>query len=321
MTQRIIFCVLAAALAAGSASAQQYPSRPVRLLVPSTPGGSVDTLSRTIGAKLSEKWGQQVVVDNRPGAGGVIAAETTAKAVPDGYTLLMCTVSSCATNVSLHKNLPYDPVKDFAPVTLVATQNLMLVVNPSIPAKSVKELIATAKANPGKYSFASAGSGTGSHLSGELFKLLAGIDIFHVPYKGVAPALVDVISGQVAMNFPSILSGTPHMKSGKVRALGVTGSKRSAAVPDLPTMIEAGVKGYESATWYGVLAPAKTPKPIVTKLNSDVVAILRQPDVRDRISHDGAEPIGNSPEEFGNYMKAEIAKWEKVIKAAKITAN
>jgi tripartite-type tricarboxylate transporter receptor subunit TctC len=329
MTQRIILCLLAAAFAASAAhaqthstgSGQSYPSRPVRLLVPSTPGGSVDTLSRSIGTKLSEKWGQQVVVDNRPGAGGVIAAETTAKAVPDGYTLLMCTVSSCATTVSLHKNLPYDPVKDFAPVTLVATQNLMLVVHPSVPAGSVKELVATAKASPGKYSFASAGNGTGSHLSGELFKLLAGIDIVHIPYKGVAPGLVDTISGQVQINFPSILSGTPHMKSGKLRALAVTGAKRSATVPELPTMIEAGVKGYESATWYGVLAPAKTPKPVVTKLNTDIVAILRQPDVRDRISKDGAEPIGNSPEEFGSYMKAEIAKWGKVIKAAKITAN
>ncbi|HYC44712.1 MAG TPA: tripartite tricarboxylate transporter substrate binding protein [Burkholderiales bacterium] len=321
MTQRIVFSIVAAAFAATIAHAQSYPARPVRLLVPSTPGGSVDTLARSVASELSEKWGQQVVVDNRAGAGGVIAADTAAKAVPDGYTLLMCTVSSCATTVSLHKNLPYDPVRDFAPVTLVATQNLMLVMNPSIPAKSVKDLVALAKASPGKYSFASAGNGTGSHLSGELFKLLAGIDLLHVPYKGVATGLIDTISGQISMNFPSILSGTPHVKSGKLRPLAVTGAKRSATFPELPTMMEAGVKSYESATWYGVLAPAKTPKPIVTKLNTDIVAILRQPEVRERISKDGAEPIGNTSEQFGAYIKAEIAKWAKVIKAAKITAN
>ena len=316
----LVAVALAAAMPAIAAHSG-YPARPVRLLVPSTPGGSVDTLSRNIGTRLSEKWGQQVVVDNRPGAGGVIAAETTAKAVPDGYTLLMCTVSSCATNVSLHKSLPYDPVRDFAPVTLVATQNLMLVVNPSIPANSVKELIALAKASPGKYSFASAGNGTGSHLSGELFKLMAGINIFHVPYKGVAPALLDVVTGQISMNFPSIISGTPQVRSGKLRALAVTGVKRSATVPELPTMNEAGVKGYESATWYGVLAPAKTPRDIVTRLNADVVAILKQPDVHDRLSKEGAEPVGSTPEQFSAYMKAEIAKWAKVIKAAGIQAN
>ena len=322
------FSSIVAALAAvltiapcGAAQTQAYPARPVRLLVPSTPGGSVDTLSRAIGTRLSEKWNQQVVVDNRPGAGGVIAAETTAKAVPDGYTLLMCTVSSCATNVSLHKSLPYDPIRDFAPVTLVATQNLMLVVNPSIRASSVKELIALAKASPGKYSFASAGNGTGSHLSGELFKLLAGIDIFHVPYKGVAPGLLDTVTGQVSMNFPSIISGTPQVKSGKLRALAVTGLKRSATVPELPTMNETGVKGYESATWYGVLAPAKTPREIVTKINTDVVAILKQPDVSDRLSKDGAEPVGSTRDEFSAYMKSEIAKWAKVIRAAGIQAN
>ena len=312
---------LAALFAWGIAQAQTYPARPVRLLVPSTPGGSVDTLSRAIATRLSEKWGQQVVVDNRPGAGGVIAAELTAKAPPDGYTLIMCTVASCATNVSLHKNLPYDPVRDFEPVTLVATQNLMLLVHPSIPASSVKDLIATAKAHPGKYSFASAGNGTGGHLSGELFKLLAGIDLLHVPYKGVAPALVDVVSGQVSMTFASILSSLPQVKSGKVKALAVTGLKRSPAAPELPTMMEAGVKGYESATWYGVLAPARTPKEIIARLNTEIVAITKQPDVRDRLSKEGADPVGSSPQELGAYIKSEIAKWSKVVKAAKIQAN
>jgi tripartite-type tricarboxylate transporter receptor subunit TctC len=321
MRMRMRVCGALALMAAAHVYGQAYPSKPIRIVVPFAAGGPADITARTIGTRLSEKWSQQVVVDNRPGAGGVIAAETTAKAVPDGYTLLMCTVSSCATNVSLHKSLPYDPVRDFAPVTLVATQNLMLVVNPSIPASSVKDLVALAKASPGKYSFASAGNGTGSHLSGELFKLLAGIDIFHVPYKGVAPALLDTVTGQISMNFPSIISGTPQVKSGKLRALAVTGLKRSATVPELPTMNEAGVKGYESATWYGVLAPAKTPRDVVTKLNAEIVAILRQPDVHDRLSKEGADPVGSTPEEFSAYMKTEIAKWAKVIRAAGIQAN
>jgi tripartite-type tricarboxylate transporter receptor subunit TctC len=312
---------VASLLVSFTACAQSYPARPVRLLVPSTPGGSVDTLARAVATRLSEKWGQQMVVDNRPGAGGVIAAELTAKAPPDGYTLIMCTVASCATNVSLHRNLSYDPVRDFEPVTLIATQNLMLLIHPSIAAGTVKELVAMAKANPGKYSFASAGNGTGGHLSGELFKILAGIDMLHVPYKGVAPAIVDVIGGQVSMTFASILSSLPHVKSGKLKALAVTGSRRSPAAPELPTMMEAGVKGYESATWYGVLAPARTSKDIVHKLNADIVGMLKQPEVRDRLSKEGADPVGSSPQEFGSYIKAEIAKWSKVIRSAKIQAN
>ncbi|HEY9446085.1 MAG TPA: tripartite tricarboxylate transporter substrate binding protein [Burkholderiales bacterium] len=310
-------------LAAASvpALAQTYPSRPIRLIVPSTPGGSVDTLARTVAPKLSEKWGQQVVVDNRAGAGGAIAAELVAKSPPDGYTLIMATVSSAATNVSLRKNLPYNPVTDFAPVTLVATQNLMLVIHPSVPAKNVKELIALAKKQPGQLSFASAGNGTGGHLSGELFKLLAGIDLLHIPYKGVAPALVDVVAGQVSMTFASLLSGQPHYKSGRLRALAVTGAKRSAAVPELPTMQEAGVKGYESSTWYGVLAPAGTPAEVVTKLNGEIVSILKQPEIHDRLSREGADPVGNTPQQFGAFIKSEIEKWGKVIRAAGIKAG
>ena len=322
MLSRIAFAAsIAAASACGLTHAQGYPSRPVRLLVPSTPGGSVDTLARAVASRLSEKWGQQVVVDNRPGAGGVIAADLTAKAPPDGYTLIMCTVASCATNVSLHRNLPYHPLRDFDPVTLVATQNLMLLVHPSLPASSVKDLVAAAKASPGKYSFASAGNGTGGHLSGELLKLLAGIDLLHIPYKGVASALIDVVSGQVSMTFASILSSLPQVKSGKVRALAVTGAKRSPAAPDLPTMMEAGVKGYESATWYGVLAPAKTPKDVVNRLNAEIVAILNQPEVRDRLSKEGADPAGTTPQQFGAYIKSEIDKWARVVKTANIQVN
>lgn len=312
--------IIAAALTAActAAAAQNYPTRPIRIVVVSTPGGSVDTMARSIGPKLAERWSQQVLVDNRPGAGGAIAAEIVAKAPPDGYTLIMGTVASFATNVSLRKSLPYDPVRDFAPISLVATQNLMLLIHPSIPAKSVKELVALAKKQPGKLTFASAGNGTGGHLSGELFKMLAGIDILHIPYKGVAPALVDVVSGQVSMTFASIISAMPQVKNSRLRPLAVTGAQRSPAAKELPTMIEAGVKGYESATWYGLLAPAGTPADIVTKLNTEVVAILKSPEMYDRLSREGADPVGNSSAEFARHIQTEIEKWRKVIKAAGI---
>lgn len=303
------------------AQAQNYPNKAIRMLVPSTPGGSVDTLARAVGPKLSERFKEQVVVDNRAGAGGVIAGELTAKAPPDGYTLMMGTIASLCTNVSLHKKLPYDPVKDFAPVTLVATQNLMLTVHPSLPAKTVKELVALSKRSGSNITFASAGNGAGGHLSGELFKLLTGAQMTHIPYKGVAPAMVDVISGQVSLTFPSIISAMPQVKSGKLRALAVTGAKRSVAAPDLPTMQEAGVQGYESTTWYGVVAPSATPRDIVTKLSSEIVAILKDPSVRDRLSADGADPVGSTPEEFGKHIQTEIVKWAKVIKGAGLRAE
>jgi tripartite-type tricarboxylate transporter receptor subunit TctC len=310
------FAIALMALVAGAAMAQDFPSRPIRIIVPSTAGGSVDTLARLVGMRLAERWGQQVVVDNRPGAGGIIGAQLTANAAPDGYTLIMATVSAMATNVSLARNLPYDPVRDFAPVTEVASQQIVLLVNPSVPAKSVQELIQLAKAKPGQLTFASAGTGSGGHLSGELLKILAGIDITHVPYKGIAPAIVDVISGQVSMTFTSIISGTPHIKSGKTRALAVTGAHRSPALPDVPTMVEAGVRGYESSTWYGLLAPKATPRAVVMKLNREVVAIINLPEVKSHLLAEGAEPVGNTPEQFGEFIKSEIAKWGKVIRAA-----
>jgi tripartite-type tricarboxylate transporter receptor subunit TctC len=309
---------LAAMMLACGATAQNYPNRPIRVVVVSTPGGSVDTMARTIGPKLAEKWGQQVIVDNRPGVGGAIAAEIVARSAPDGYTLIMGTVASFATNVSLRRKLPYDPVRDFVPISLVATQNLMLLVHPSVPAKSVKELVALAKKQPEALSFASAGNGTGGHLSGELFKMLAGVQLLHVPYKGVAPAIIDVVSGQVTMTFASILSSLPQVKAGKLRALAVTGSQRSPAAPQLPTMVEAGVKAYESATWYGLLAPAATPPDIVSKLNTEVVAILKNPEMHDRLSKEGADPVGNTSAEFGRFIQSEIDKWRKVIQAAGI---
>ena len=304
------------ALATALASAQAYPTRPIRILVPSTPGGSVDTLARMVSRHLSEKWNQQVVVDNRAGAGGVIAAELAAKASPDGHTLIMGTVASMATNVSLTRNLSYHPTRDFDPVTLVAAQQLMLVVNPSVPAESVADLLRLARAKPGQLTFASAGNGSGGHLSGELFRMLTGIDIVHVPYKGVSQAMLDVVSGQVTMSFASVISGTPQVRSGKLRALAVTGLRRSPAQPDVPTMIEAGIKGYESSTWYGLLAPKGTPRPIVMKLHQEVVALLQQPATRERLLAEGAEPVGNTPDQFRAFIDAEIAKWGRIIRGA-----
>lgn len=317
---RFTTSILAAIIAATScaASAQSYPVKPIRFIVPSTPGGSVDTLARTVGPRLADKWGQQVIVDNRSGAGGAIAGELVAKSPPDGYTLLVGTVASLATNVSLQKKLPYDPMKDFAPVTLLATQNLMLLVHPSLPVKSVKELTALAKKKPGSLSFSSAGNGTGGHLSGELYKLLAGVDLLHVPYKGVAPAMIDVVSGQVTMTFASILSGSAQVKAGRLRALAVTGARQSVAAPGLLTMVEAGVNGYESATWYGIVAPTGTPADIVNRLNSEIVAILKSPEMHDRLSKEGADPVGNTPAEFARHIQTEIEKWRKVIRAAGI---
>ncbi len=316
-----ILLIATALAASGTSVAQSYPTKPIRIVVVSTPGGSVDTLARTVGPKLAERWGQQVLVDNRPGAGGAIAAEIVAKSPPDGYTLIMGTVASFATNVSLRKSLPYDPVKDFSPISLVATQNLMLLIHPSVPAKSVRELTAIAKKQPGVLSFASAGNGTGGHLSGELYKMLAGVDLLHVPYKGVQPALIDVVSGQVSMTFASIISAMPQVKNNRLRPLAVTGGQRSPAAKDLPTMIEAGVKGYESATWYGLLAPAGTPVDIVNKLSTEVVAILKSPEMNDRLSKEGADPVGNTPAEFARHIQAEIEKWRKVIQAAGIKPN
>lgn len=316
-----ILLIATALAASGTSVAQSYPTKPIRIVVVSTPSGSVDTLARTVGPKLAERWGQQVLVDNRPGAGGAIAAEIVAKSPPDGYTLIMGTVASFATNVSLRKSLPYDPVKDFSPISLVATQNLMLLIHPSVPAKSVRELTAIAKKQPGVLSFASAGNGTGGHLSGELYKMLAGVDLLHVPYKGVQPALIDVVSGQVSMTFASIISAMPQVKNNRLRPLAVTGGQRSPAAKELPTMIEAGVKGYESATWYGLLAPAGTPADIVSKLNTEVVAILKSPEMNDRLSKEGADPVGNTPAEFARHIQVEIEKWRKVIRAAGIQPN
>jgi tripartite-type tricarboxylate transporter receptor subunit TctC len=291
-----------------------WPSKPIKWVVPFAPGGTTDILARTIGEKLSTALGQPVVVDNRPGAGGGVGAEFTARAAPDGYTIMGGTISTHAINASLYSKLPYDPVKDFAPITLIARVPNLLVVNPSIPAASVPELIALLKANPAKYTFASSGNGTSQHLSGELFKTMAGVDMQHVPYKGSPPALQDVVAGQVSMTFDNITTALPLAKGGKLRALAVTTARRSSVAPDIPTLAESGLPGFEVGSWQGVFAPAGTPPDIVKRLNTEIVKILNTPETRDKLTALGAEPVGNSPEEFAAMVKAEVVRWADVVK-------
>jgi tripartite-type tricarboxylate transporter receptor subunit TctC len=290
-----------------------YPAKPVRLVVGQTPGGATDIVARAIAQKLGESLGQSVIVDNRSGAAGSIGAALVAKSPPDGYTLLVVS-SSFSINPGLYSDLPFDPVKDLAPVTLIAEAPFLLVVNPSLPAKGVNELIALAKARPGALTFSSGGNGSSGHLAGEFFKNLAGVALIHVPYKGAAPATVDVIAGQIDMTFASVVSALPHVKAGKLRALGVTGARRSPAVPQVPTIAEAGVKGYRTMTWYGMLAPAGTASAIIGKLNTETLRALQLPDLKERMSGEGAEPIGSTPAQFASYLDAEIRKWTKVIK-------
>jgi len=306
-------CVLAALALSASAHAQVYPAKPVRMIVAYPPGGGTDIVGRMVAQKLGETLGQSVLVENRGGASGNIGTELAARAVPDGYTILMGNVAPNAINVSLFKNLPFDPVADFVPVSLVASTPNILVVHPSIPARTVKEVIALAKAKPRTLNFASAGVGSSSHLAGELFRILAGADIVHVPYKGAGPAIVDVLSGQVQLYFATMPAAMPHVKSGKLAPVAVTSSRRSQALPDLPTTAEAGVPGYEASTWYGVLAPAHTPAAVIARLHENIVKILAVSETRARLADQGFEPVGNSPEEFGAYIKSEIAKWGKVI--------
>lgn len=299
---------------ASLAAAQAWPSKPVRYIVPFAPGGTTDILARTIGDKLSVVLGQPVIIENKPGAGGGVGAEATAKAAPDGYTIMGGTISTHAINASLYSNLPYDPVKDFVPITLIARVPNMLVINPSIPAKDVKELIALMKARPGTFTFASSGNGTSQHLSGELFKSMAGVEMQHIPYKGSPPALQDVMGGQVSMTFDNITTAWPLAKGGKLRALAVTTAKRSPIAPDVPTLAEAGLAGYEIGSWQGVFAPAGTPSPIVRRLNTEIVKIINSPDVQEKLLGLGAEPVANTPEEFAALVKAEVVKWGDVVR-------
>jgi tripartite-type tricarboxylate transporter receptor subunit TctC len=307
--------MMAAALCAATPSfAQSFPEKPIRFVVGFTPGGPSDILARALGQKLGERWSQQVVIENRPGAGGNVAAEAVAKSAPDGYTWLLGNNSILATNQSLYRSLGYDPVKDFAPVSLVAVQPNILVVNPQVPARSVTELITLAKKNPGKLNYASSGSGAAAHLAGELFKTMTGVDMVHVPYKGAQPALTDVIAGQVQLMFATSASVIPFIQAGRLRALAVTTARRSASVPDLPTVAEAGVPGFEAITWHGVVVPAATPAPLVERLNRDIVSALAQPDLRERLAALGAEVRAGTPSEFADYIASEIPKWSKVVR-------
>jgi tripartite-type tricarboxylate transporter receptor subunit TctC len=301
---------------AGSAPGQ-YPAHPVRFIVPSAAGGGTDIIARAVSLKLSEALGQQFVVDNRPGAGQMIGIELAAKAPPDGHTILMA-ASTLAINPVMYKKVPYDPLRDFAPVTQAASLPNVLVVHPSLPVNSLAELIAYAKARPGELNFASAGIGTSPQMSIELLKSMAGIDMVHIPYKGTAPGVVDLLAGQVKVMAPNVLTALPHIKSGKLRALAVTSGKRSRALPEIPTVAEAGLPGYDSTQWYGVLAPAGTPREIVARLHGEIVRALRDPEVGKRLEADGAEAVGSSPEEFSAFIRSETEKWAKVARAAGI---
>ncbi len=317
----LVGVALSVGLCLGNASlvhAQDYPSKPVRFVVPFAPGGTTDVLARLVGEKLSASLGQQFVVDNKPGAGGNVGTAQVAKAEPDGYTLLMGTVGTHAINASIYPSLPYDPVQDFAPVTLVATVPNVLVVNPEVPANSVAELIALAKEKPGELNFASSGNGSSIHLSGELFKAMTGVDIVHVPYKGSGPAVVDLLGGQVQMMFDNLPSSAPQIKAGKLRPLGVTSKERSPTLPDVPTIAEAGVPGYEALSWFGVLVPAGTRDAIVAKLQNEIAKALADPTMRERFAELGAVPVGGTSAEFADLITAETAKWAKVVQDAGI---
>lgn len=308
-----------AALAGGSAlAADDYPTRPVRMIVAVPPGGPADTLARLVGPRLADALGQTVVIDNRPGANGIIAYEMTARAAPDGYTFATV-AAGVVINPSLYRKVPYDPIADFAPVTLgIAVPNI-LVVHPTVPANSVQALVKLAKSTPGKLAFASAGNGTSGHLALELFRMTAGIDVTHVPYKGGGPALAELLGGQVQALFSIALAATPQIKAGRLRALAITSAKRSSVAPELPTVAETGFPGYEVIGWFGWLAPARTPNAIVTRLNAEIVKILRTPAVRDRLLSQSTEPVGNTPAEFAALMRSERDKWARVIRDAKIS--
>jgi len=316
---RHIAAALAALLNAGPvhAAQQDFPSKPVRLIVPFPAGGGVDIVARSLAPHLTERWGQQAVVDNRPGAGTTLGADLAAHAAPDGHNLLL-TNTAHAINATLFRKLPYDPVRDFEPISLVATQPSVLVVNTALPAKSVKELIALAKSRPGQLNYASSGNGTPPHLSAAMFENLAGVSLNHVPYKGAAPALTDLLAGQVQLMFATIISVTPQLPSGRIRALAVTSPKRSAALPDVPTIAESGVAGYEATAWFMLLAPAKTPGALVQRISRDAAAVVAKPDVRARFVKEGAETVGSTPDRAAAYLTIEIARWGKVIKAANI---
>ena len=307
--------VFALACTAGIAGAQGYPSKAVRLIVPFLAGGSTDIVGRTVAQKLSEMWGQPVVVDNRPGGGTTIGTDAVAKSAPDGYTLLV-TPAPFTINPSLLARLPYDALNDFAPITLINTTPLVMVVHPGVPAKTVKELIALARAKPGQLNFGSSGTGGSNHLAGELFDAMAGVKMVHIPYKGNAGALTDIVGGHLDVVYNGLTSALALIKGGKLRVLAVTSLKRNAALPDVPTLDESGLKGFEAVAWNGLTAPAKTPRDVIVKINADVLKVVNSPDLKERLKAEGSDPVGSSPEQFAAFLRSEIAKWAKVIKFA-----
>ena len=310
----LVTCALC--LGYGCAIAQPYPSKPVRLVLPYPPGGGSDTIGRPLAQKMSESLGQQIVVENRGGASGNIGMEYVARAAPDGYTLVFALTAQLAVNPALFQKLPYDPVRDFAPISLLGSGGYILVVHPSLPAKSVKELVALAKARPGQIAYSSSGNGSGGHLAAELLNHMAGIKMLHVPYKGGGPALVDLLAGQVQLLFATQLASWQHIQAGRIRALASSTAKRPSSLPDLPTVAESGLPGYDAGVWYGLLAPAGTPREIVTRLNGEVTRVLAQPDYRKLLVNNTIEPVGGAPEQLGQYIKSELAKWAKVVKDA-----
>jgi tripartite-type tricarboxylate transporter receptor subunit TctC len=316
-TSLVALMLIAAALTL-PANAQTYPSKAVRLIVPFAPGGSTDIIGRVVAQKLNEMWGQPVLVDNRAGGSTVIGTEAVAKAAPDGHTLLV-TPAPFTIVPSLMQKLPYDPQKDFEPITLINTTPLVVVVHPGVPAKSIKELIALAKAKPGALNYGSSGSGGSNHLAGELFNAMAHVKMVHVPYKGNAPALTDLVGGHVDVVFNGLTSALPLVKSGKLRALGVTSLKRSSTLPDVPTLDEAGLKGFQAVAWNGLTAPARTPKNVIDKINTDVLKVVRSPELIEKLKAEGSDPVGSSVEQYSSFLREEIAKWNKVIKLANIT--
>ena len=317
-TRKFLGHIGAAVLAlglAGGASAQSYPTKPVRLIAPFPPGGSTDLIARLVAQRLSEALGQQVIVENRAGAGGTIGVELAARSAPDGYTIVMGHVGTFGFNPSLYPKLPYDAIRDFAPITNLAFVPNGMVVHPSLPVKTAGDFVKMARARPNELLFGSGGNGSAAHLAAEYFRILAKIQLVHVPYKGTGPALIDLIAGQTTMMITGMTAVMPHVKSGKLKLLGVATLKRLPGMPEVPAIAET-VPGYDANQWYGVLAPAATPREIVTKLNAEIVKILRRPDVKERLAADGAEPIGNTPEVFGAFIKAEIARWAPVVKAS-----
>jgi tripartite-type tricarboxylate transporter receptor subunit TctC len=312
--------VLALLVAAAPALAQTYPVKPVKLLVGVPPGGPTDTVARAIAPELGEALGQPIVVENRPGASAVIATDAVAKAAPDGYTLCFIYITH-ATNPALVTKLPYDTLRDFAPVSLVGRQSMVLLANPSFAPNSVQELIAAAKAAPGKIDYGASDSGSAPHLAAELFKMMSGVDLTPVPYKGTAPALTDLLSGQIPVMFISNITALPHVKSGKLKALAVTGAQRTALAADIPTVAESGLPGYEAYGWYGIAAPARTSASIIARLHAEVAKIAQNPKMKSRLAGQGLELVGNTPAEFDAFIRAEIAKWAAVLKAAGIKPN